>query len=188
MEAAYNLGLIYENGLLGKAQPDEALMWYKTAADEGSPEAKAALEHLAKSLDIRMEDINKLVEGMKTLKSGSAAPSVQKAVKTQVPAKASEPAAQPSQKESEAAVPLDPGPSPERTLTASIQEQLMSFGLYPGPADGLNGPLTEDAIRSYQTAYGLDADGQTSDKLLKHMMAQSVKAMTGGIIGSGGNQ
>ena len=26
MEAAYNLGLIYENGLLGEAKPDEALL------------------------------------------------------------------------------------------------------------------------------------------------------------------
>lgn len=173
MEAAYNLGLIYENGLLGDARPDEALMWYKAAADKGSPEAKAALDHLAKSLDIRLEDVNKLVDGMKTLKAPAASESA--------------PAA-PVEQEESSAVPLDPGPSPERSLTAGIQEQLMSFGLYPGPADGLNGPLTEDSIRSYQNAYGLEADGKVTQSLLTHMMGQSMKAMTDGFVGTAGNQ
>src|SRR5690606_13751806 len=62
MEAAYNLGLIYENGLLGEAKPDEALMWYKTAADKGSPEAKAALEQLAKNLNISIDQVNGIAE------------------------------------------------------------------------------------------------------------------------------
>lgn len=166
MEAAYNLGLIYENGLLGESQPDEALMWYKTAADKGSPEAKAALDHLAKSLNVRVEDVNKLVDGMKTLKSGDAAPA-------------------PEQRSDNGPVPLDPGPSAARTLIAGVQQQLMNFGLYPGPADGLSGPITEDAIRSYQTAYGLPADGQPTDSLLSHMMSQSMKAMTEGLVGAG---
>lgn len=183
MEAAYNLGLIYENGLLGEARPDEALMWYKTAADEGSPEAKAALEHLAKSLDIRLEDVNKLVDGMKTLKSEDAKAPISLAPSSKEAPRAEKKAS--VQEESFDPVPLDPGPSPERTLVASVQEQLMSFGLYPGPADGLNGPITEDAVRSYQTAYGLDANGQVSDALLKHMMTQSVKAMTEGLAGAG---
>lgn len=169
MEAAYNLGLIYENGLLGEARPDEALMWYKTAADKGSPEAKAALDHLAKSLDIRLEDVNKLVDGMKTLKTPA-------------------PADVPVEEEESSVVPLDPGPSPERSVTAGIQEQLMNFGLYPGPADGLNGPLTEDSIRSYQSAYGLEADGKVTEQLLTHMMSQSMRAMTQGFVGASGNQ
>jgi len=65
MEAAYNLGLIHENGLLGKPDPQEALVWYKMAADKGSPDAKAAMEQLAKSLQIGVEDIGKLTERKK---------------------------------------------------------------------------------------------------------------------------
>ena len=72
MEAAYNLGLIHENGLLGKTQPDTALMWYKRAADQGSPEAKAALEQLAKTLGMTITDVNKLIEGMEVLNTASA--------------------------------------------------------------------------------------------------------------------
>jgi TPR repeat protein/CII-binding regulator of phage lambda lysogenization HflD len=63
-EAAYNLGLIYENGLLGQSQPDEALMWYKIASDANNPEAGAALEQLAKTLDIPLKEVNRLADSM----------------------------------------------------------------------------------------------------------------------------
>ncbi len=64
-EAAYNLGLIYENGLLGQPKPDQAIMWYKAAADQGSPEAEAALNQLAETLQISREEINRLAEDMR---------------------------------------------------------------------------------------------------------------------------
>ncbi len=70
MEASYNLGLIYENGLLGKPQPQDALIRYKEAADRGGPEAKEALEQLAKTLNIRVEDINTMVGNLKPAASG----------------------------------------------------------------------------------------------------------------------
>ncbi len=68
VEAAYNLGLIYENGLLGEAKPDEAIMWYKMGADQGSPEARQALQQLAKGLNIGIEDVNRLADSMNAAK------------------------------------------------------------------------------------------------------------------------
>jgi len=149
MEAAYNLGLIYENGLLGTTKPDVALMWYKKAADKGSPEAKAALEQLAKTVGIKLEDVNRLVEGMETLKDKK--PSAAK--------QASQPAKEQSSVFSET----------ETNLVAQAQEQLMLLGLYPGPADGVNGMLTRDAIRSYQAANNLPVTGTISSDLLRSM-------------------
>lgn len=68
VEAAYNLGLIYENGLLGgQAKQEDALLWYKIAADGGSTDAKAALTQLASSLQIGKEDVNKMVERMQSI-------------------------------------------------------------------------------------------------------------------------
>lgn len=65
IEAAYNLGLIYENGLISDAQKSqEALMWYKIAADGGSTDAKAALNQLASAMNIQKSDIDKIVEKM----------------------------------------------------------------------------------------------------------------------------
>ncbi len=65
VEAAYNLGLIYENGLINNAsKTEEAMMWYKVAADGGSTDAKAALSQLASSMNMEQSDITKLVEKM----------------------------------------------------------------------------------------------------------------------------
>lgn len=64
-EAAYNLGLIYENGLVGGAtRGEDAMLWYKIAADGGNADAKAALQQLSSSLQIGMLDIDKIIEKM----------------------------------------------------------------------------------------------------------------------------
>lgn len=144
MEAAYNLGLIYENGLLGEAKPDEALIWYKQASDQGSPEAKQALDQLAKSMNMKVEDVNRLVETLK---------------KSKIPSSAQESSAADK--------------SSSLNLTAQIQEYLMRVGLFSGPADGMAGSLTESAIRAYQKSHGLNQDGIATQGLLTHMLSNT---------------
>ncbi len=170
MEAAYNLGLIYENGLLGKAQPDQALMWYKRAADKGSPEAKSALEQLAKTVGIKLDDVNRLVEGMQVLEGGEASAVSQQ---PQKPAGSTPAATKPSapEKQSAADKPLKAKAS---NMIADVQEQLMLLGLYPGPADGVNGMLTSDAIRTYQAARDMPVTGSVSAELLAQMQRDVV--------------
>jgi peptidoglycan hydrolase-like protein with peptidoglycan-binding domain len=51
-----------------------------------------------------------------------------------------------------------PPPANDRAVLAQIQEHLMGIGLYPGPADGADSPLSQDAIRTYQKLNGLDAE------------------------------
>ncbi len=177
MEAAYNLGLIYENGLLGNAKPDEALVWYKTAADQGSPEAKEALKQLAKTLNIKVKDINDIVETITGSNASFAKPAIVKEVRPaakKVAPKAKEPTPQIS------AQPLNDVDvigaretsnkyTDQRAIVASIQANLIEMGLYPGPADGINGPLTADAIRAYQLFHDFEVDGKISEKLLEYM-------------------
>ena len=67
MEAAYNLGLIYENGLLGEPDTNQALLWYKVAADQGSADAQNAITQLSKSLQIGPEDVDALVERLQKI-------------------------------------------------------------------------------------------------------------------------
>ncbi len=186
-EAAYNLGLIYENGLLGKSQPDEALVWYKTAADAGSPEAKAALEQLARTLNIKIEDINKLADSMK----GADASAIMRERAPTAPL-APEPAVQKAAAQpdvSNAPVVQDIATAPaaqddgvdmayiqqeqQQNTMIQIQEYLMRLGLFPGPADGLSGPLSSDAIRSYQSLNNLRVDGRASRDVLSHMLANA---------------
>ena len=122
MEAAYNLGLIYENGLLGEAKPEEALLWYKIAADQGSPDAKTAMEQLAKNLQIGIDDVNNLVERMQQINQsvkGRRAGPQKESTGTQTSAV-----------------------SGNQAIVAQIQEYLMLTGAYSGPADGINGQQT----------------------------------------------
>lgn len=188
MEAAYNLGLIYENGLLGKSQPDMALMWYKDAADHGSPEAKAALEQLAKTMNISLDDVNRAAEAARASRgaptkepvasgktSAVAPPANTKAAETSV-VRTSPPPAQAPVAETAIADPAQEAltlQKQQQIVTAQIQEYLMRIGLYPGPADGTRGPLTEDAIRSYQAINKMPVDGQATSGLLTHMLANA---------------
>ena len=150
-EAAYNLGLIFENGLLGTPKQDEALLWYKIAADQGSPDAKAALASMMKALQIDQKDVDALVGRMQQIneqvKGRRAGPQANKAASVSSPV-----------------APAD------RALVAQIQEYLMLSGAYEGPADGKMGPKTIAAIKNYQDKNGLAKDGQASQSLLSHMM------------------
>ncbi len=169
-EAAYNLGLIYENGLAGNAKPDEALMWYKIAADQGSPEGKQALNQLAKSLNIDLAEVNRLAEGMKALKEADKPKTPPKVAPKAAPVKTISSAVK-SPTYNVAAVTTPNAALSRQVLIAQVQEYLMGMGLYPGPADGVEGPLTADAVRSYQRRNALDIDGQASQVLLNHMMS-----------------
>lgn len=50
-----------------------------------------------------------------------------------------------------------------------LQSSLAALGHDPGPADGVPGSRTRAAIRAYQTATGLTADGHASVTLLEHL-------------------
>ncbi|PCI55885.1 MAG: hypothetical protein COB36_03550 [Alphaproteobacteria bacterium] len=140
-EAAYNLGLIYENGLLGETHPEDALLWYKAAADQGSPEAQSALDQLATSLGIGIDEVNRIVANLQrspvqaqiNYGGGSASSNAQ------------------------------------NYMTSQVQKELMRRGLYPGPVDGMSGPMTIDAIKAFQTAAGLHVNGRPSQELLSYL-------------------
>ena len=58
-------------------------------------------------------------------------------------------------------------------LVTRVQVGLIQNGYDPGPADGLMGPRTSDAIRAYQTDNALEADGRASLALARHIEARS---------------
>lgn len=195
-EAAYNLGLIHENGLLGKPRPEEALLWYKKAADQGSQEARAALEQLAKSLRIAPEDLDRTVSRAQTDallnagETGISAPPPSVSVQD-VPSLKEE---KKSPKKAKIAPPPVPAPpmaqeamdevvrktatlagSLDRIIISQIQDQLKDMGMYNGPSDGSLGPMTADAIRSYQIRNDLPVDGSPTESLLIHMLAREIR-------------
>ena len=69
------------------------------------------------------------------------------------------------------------GPSALEIRTA--QRLLLDLGYAPGPADGVMGSRTEQAIGQFQRSHGLAADGAVSDALLAALRAS--KAQTAAI-------
>ena len=147
MEAAYNLGLIHENGLLGQPNDEEAVLWYKIAADQGSAEAQTALTQLMKKLQIDEADVQNMVDRVRQIRKSNSA---------------------------QGAAVRNATYNSEQAVLAQIQERLGALDLYPGPADGIMGPKTADAIRTYQAENDLPVTGQGDKALLNHMMQQGL--------------
>lgn len=204
LEAAYNLGLIHENGLLGKIEQDKALYWYKQSADRGSPEAAAAMAQLTKAMGITPAEVDAHIAKVAASLAAAMPPPPARgpvAPAAAAPAAAAEPVKKsaveslrpedkidisevasyiPAVDETELAHPEQARPAPAKArnnaIIAQVQDQLMRLGLYPGPADGITGPQTEDAIRSYQSANNLPADGTASETLLLHLLENEMNA------------
>lgn len=72
----------------------------------------------------------------------------------------------------------DGAPAGDPTVRA-VQAELAAKGYDPGPADGLVGTRTRQAIALYQSRNGLAADGQATQQLLNHIRAADTRQQTG---------
>lgn len=65
------------------------------------------------------------------------------------------------------------GPAPEPLYDSGLvyetQMELQRLGYNPGPADGVYGPNTADALATYEEDYALPVTGEPSPQLLAHM-------------------
>jgi hypothetical protein len=59
-------------------------------------------------------------------------------------------------------------PAPDPTVSA-VQTRLTQMGFYNGPADGIYGPLTRDAVARYQTDNNLPVTGNLSGDTLQSL-------------------
>jgi len=51
-------------------------------------------------------------------------------------------------------------------VISHIQRRLTEENFDPGPVDGIYGPKTAEAIREFQAASGVDANGEVSEELI----------------------
>jgi murein L,D-transpeptidase YcbB/YkuD len=54
-------------------------------------------------------------------------------------------------------------------LITVVQRRLIQIGYDPGPVNGVNGPLTQEAIKNYQRDNGLIVDGIPGPQTLKSL-------------------
>ncbi|MCB1651486.1 MAG: SEL1-like repeat protein [Alphaproteobacteria bacterium] len=210
--AAYNLGVLYHQGLGVQASIDKALPWYKVAADMGHAEAQynlgiayvegigvpynpsQAVRYFTGAADMGiMEAAYNLGLIYENGLLGQTQPDLAlKWYKTAADKGSVEARAALVQLSKSLNIDLkdintlveniDTQENPvvssaqnaRQELVQQVQSVLMDRGLYPGPADGINGPLTADAVRSYQRQNGLETDGQITKALLSHMQGRTL--------------
>ena len=78
--------------------------------------------------------------------------------------------------QSTASIPKRSRQSPDTTVEG-LQQVMQSGGLYEGIVDGVLGPKTETAIRSYQKKAGLEPTGNATDTLLVHMLISKLETV-----------
>jgi hypothetical protein len=54
-------------------------------------------------------------------------------------------------------------------IVAHVQEKLRTYGYYRGPVDGVAGPGTRSAIRTYQVDRGIQVTGRVDQELLSDL-------------------
>lgn len=168
VEGAYNLGLILENGLLGQAHLEQAMLWYRAAADKGNNEAQLALSSLADKLGA-----DKATAGL--LAGGTGLAASMRAANDMQPQNAGFSGVELPKSDKIDVALADFVPQQQQMILAEIQGQLSRLSLYSGPQDGLMGPRTTEAIKTYQTIQGLEIDGVPTDSLLAFMLAQATQ-------------
>jgi peptidoglycan hydrolase-like protein with peptidoglycan-binding domain len=61
-------------------------------------------------------------------------------------------------------------------MIRAVQESLLALGFQSGPVDGIFGPQTRSALRSYQRENGLPEDGRLSELLIARILAAGLLA------------
>lgn len=146
VDSQFNLAILHENGLGVSPNAIEALYWFSVAAENGDSGAEEDRLRLSSRLG---QDISAGVAQRAAVWSAGL----------------SDPVAQGQ------FAPQDWEISQRRQLEV-LQARLTGLGHPAGPPDGLMGPSTREAIRSFQAEIGLPEDGEISAELVAAVNAQ----------------
>jgi len=61
---------------------------------------------------------------------------------------------------------MDATPTLNTDGVRKVQQALQKKGINPGPIDGIYGPLTKEAVRTFQSRYGIKATGDVDNQTL----------------------
>lgn len=162
-DSQYNLGVIYARGI--GVEPDlvESYRWFALSAAQGDTDAAARRDDVAAALSP-----DQLAAGRAAVSAWTVTPPAAAGNQVTIPEGGWD---APEQHVQVPAPMFDDQPTPE--LVRTIQALLASLGYDPGPADGVDGPRTRNAIRAFQATIGNEANGEISPELL---MALDVRA------------
>jgi len=158
-DSQYNVAVLFERGLGVTADLPEAHKWFSIAANNGDEGAAARRDAIAEQMDANTLVDAKLASQTWTPKRGDA---IANGNLTSLGNWSNS-----SLSSSSGAS----GPARANPDIAKAQRLLRELGYQPGPADGLMGPRTRDAISDFQGTAGLSVTGGVNPQLLSTLEA-----------------
>ena len=156
-DSQYNLGVIYARGL-GTAQDlGASYKWFAIAAAQGDSDAAQRRDEVAKLLAG-----NDLAKARATVQAWRAKPPLADANGVSVPEGGWD------------APGSTLGDVDRAALVKKIQTLLAGQGFDPGPADGVAGSRTRDAVKAYQRENGIAQTGQIDGALVAALTDQNI--------------
>ena len=151
-DSQYNLGILSAKGTGVPQSLEESYKWFALVAKTGDRDAAAKRDEVAKAL--RPEQLEKARQTVELWKARQAIPEANVA---DIPEEWTEGDAKTASVDVEKAV-------------RNIQAILNNNGYDAGPADGVMGAKTQAAIKAFQAANGMEADGEVDDELVKALL------------------
>ncbi|GIL02428.1 MAG: hemagglutinin [Alphaproteobacteria bacterium] len=157
-DSQVNLGILYARGMGVGEDLVEAYKWFAVAARAGDQDAAAKRDTLAGAM--RPDQLTR-ARGLAELWQPTAIdPAANGAEIRPEWTKAASQSA-------EAAPPAVEAPAADHQLVRRAQQLLAERGFDPGPADGVMGRRTRDAIMDFQRNAGLPVDGEITADLIR---------------------
>ncbi len=173
-DSQYNLAVLHQRGLGVKADNAEAYYWYGVAARTGDADAAQRKETLAPYLQAQQRaELDKRIAAFMPKRAEVAAnvavfdPAWRKNTVAQTVKTSTDKVKKASVATKEADKILK-----DRDSIRRIQTLLSKLGFDPGPADGVMGVRTSNAIRLFQLQTGMRVNGQPTRTVLERLEAR----------------
>ena len=154
-DSQFNLGMLYARGLGVGQDLEQSYIWFSLAARNGDADAAKARDDIAKSLSA--DAVNRLGE---QILEWRAEPIELAANFAPLGTWSSS---------------FDHGQAiSTREVVAKVQQALAKLGFDIGSADGLSGPKTAEAIKSFERGTGMSESGTINPRLLAVLGSQPV--------------
>ncbi|WIY53300.1 peptidoglycan-binding protein [Devosia sp. YIM 151766] len=154
-DSQFNLGMLHARGLGVEQSFEQSFKWFALAARSGDKDAIQARDDIAKSLSA---DAVSRITG--ELETWTMEPVDLAANFAPIGAWSSQ---------------FDPGETiAERDITLKVQQSLARLGFDVGIPDGVAGPKTAEAIKSFERATGMSSSGRINPRLLAVLGSQPV--------------
>ena len=156
-DSQYNLGVIYARGLGTPQDLVASYKWFAIAASQGDSDAASRRDEVAKLLNG-----NDLAKARAAVQAWHAKPPLADANGVSTPQGGWDTTGRTL------------GDADRAALVKKIQTLLAEQGFDPGPADGVAGNRTRDAVKAYQRENGIAATGQIDGNLVAALTDKNI--------------